>query len=306
MAFVRHFFYDLLIGVVHLMSAFLLKLVLTGSVLLLAGSNPAFVDSRVYRDEPMPPEIEWGTVPVPEEMTVTTSDGLALHGYRWPARCDRHVALVFFHGNSGNRLTAAQLAAPLRRDDVDLIVASYRGYGDNPGKPDEPGLYRDADAFLAAAKTGKPEKLYVFGFSLGGAVAIEAASRSGVDGIATLGAFISLRDAAPPIARPFVKKQYDNLAKAPALTFPWLILHGTHDEVIPLNHGENLAKAAGERALLVRLKGAPHSIALDQIADKVWSRLGMATLRGPMEIGDATGSADEGNYLSQPARCREF
>ncbi|MFN3388569.1 MAG: alpha/beta hydrolase, partial [Allosphingosinicella sp.] len=170
-----------------------IKVIAAASVLLIANAGGgSIVDRQVFQPDPMPRAISWGQTPPPEEVQVTTEDGLVLTGYRWKPRCARHVAMVFFHGNSGNRYTAADLAAPLRRDDVDLIVASYRGYGDNPGAPSEDGLYRDAAAFVRAAQASKPEKLYLFGFSLGGAVAVHAANRFDTDGLVTVGTFASL------------------------------------------------------------------------------------------------------------------
>lgn len=249
------------------------------------------VDSRVFQPAPMPRTVSWASLPPPEDVKVTTSDGLVLQGYRWKPRCENHVAMVFFHGNGGNRFTAAQLAAPLRRDDVDLIVASYRGYGGNPGKPSEDGLYRDAAAFIADARAARPEKLYLFGFSLGGAVAVHSASRFNADGVVTLGAFSNLRSMAPPLLRAMVPYRFDNLAEAKRLRSPWLLLHGTADQVVPLAEAEKLKAAAGERATLVRLKGAPHNVALDQVASRIWSALGDLTLP-PRE-----------SRLSRPADC---
>jgi uncharacterized protein len=233
----------------------------------------SLVGDRVFRPDPMPSRIEWGATPPPERAEVTTEDGVAIAGYRWKPRCEPHVAMVFFHGNGGNRYTAADLAAPMRRDDVDLIVASYRGYGDNPGEPSEDGLHRDAAAFVRLAKGTRPAKLYLFGFSLGGAVAMHAANEFRPDGLITLGAFSSLKSVAPPLVRPLVPDEFDNLAEVERLETPWLLLHGTADETVPLREAEKLRKAAGEKAQLIRLTGAPHNVALDQIAPRLWGEI---------------------------------
>jgi hypothetical protein len=271
-----------------------LKVAAAASILVGASAGArSILDGKIFQPAPIPRSIEWGATPPPEDIRVTTEDGLVLTGYRWKPRCADHVAMVFFHGNAGNRYTAADLAAPLRRDDVDLIVASYRGYGGNGGEPSEEGLYRDAAAFIREAQASRPRKLYLFGFSLGGAVAIHSADRFKADAVVTLGAFSNLRSAAPRIVRALIPYEFDNLAKARALDAPWLLLHGTADETVRITEAEKLKAAAGDRATFVRLPGAPHNVALDQIAERIWSAVGQISL----------GADQAGNWLSRPARC---
>ncbi|MDD1451530.1 hypothetical protein NHF48_011970 [Sphingomonas sp. H160509] len=49
--------------------------------------------------------------------------------------------LIYVPGRAGNRDIAARAAQAFARDGRGVLVASYRGYGDNPGVPDERGLY---------------------------------------------------------------------------------------------------------------------------------------------------------------------
>lgn len=273
-------------------------------LVFIMAAAPAFAQSSIFEPSPMPDTIDWQDVLPPEEMQVTTSDGLILNGYRWRPKCERHVALVFFHGNSGNRFDAAQFAAPLLRDDVDLIVASYRGYGDNPGDPDEQGLYADAKAFFEAARHDNPERIFVFGFSLGGAMAVDVADRYETDGLVTLGTFTRVRAAAPRIARAFVPDWFRSIDRAPNVTEPWLVLHGTEDRVVPLEEAETLVEAAGSNATLIRLRGALHRIALDQIAERIWQQLGTAL---QPDMGNESGDSEAywRERLSGPATCLE-
>ena len=112
-------------------------------------------------------------------------------------------------------------------------------------------------------------KIYLFGHSLGGAVALEMAARHEVAGVATLGTFARLKDQAPAIARGILPDRYDNVAAIRRVSEPVLLLHGTEDDVVPIAAGEELAKAA-PNATLVRLTGAGHEVDLAQIADRLW------------------------------------
>lgn len=237
-------------------------------------ASASVVRDRIYRPDPMPDKPEWVGMPAPETITVRTADGLDLQGYRWPATQSPHVTLVFFHGNGGNRYTAAQLAAPLRRKAAEIIIASYRGYGGNPGAPDEQGLYRDGAAFLQAARRSHPQKLYLFGFSLGGGVALRLAADDRVDGVVTLGTFSSLRSVAPRWTRGLLPDRFDNLAAVRRTSSPLLLLHGTADEMVPIREAELIQAAAGANVRFLRLSGAPHNVALDQLADRIWQEIG--------------------------------
>ena len=272
------------------------------ALILAAPASAGPVSERVFRPDPLPATLDWQGLPPPAEIAVTTDDGLTIKGYRWAAACRPRAVMVYFHGNGGNRYDAALRAAPLRRDDVDLIVADYRGYGDNPGAPDPDGLAADARAFTDLALATGADETYLFGFSLGGAVALRAANERPVDALATLGTFTNVRDAAPKLARAFVPKWFDNRAEAARLATPWLLMHGTKDETIDPAHGLELKKIAGDRATHVNLTGAPHDILFDPIAERLWSALdGMAG--APSSTSDCrprTDAIDSGRAVPAP------
>lgn len=235
--------------------------------------SASLIRSHVYFPDPLPAVPDWRGVLPPLPLTVQTEDGLTIEGYRWPATTPSFATLIFFHGNAGNRYTAAAMAAPLRRPDAEIIVASYRGYGDNPGRLSEAGLYRDGAAFLREARLGKPDHLYLFGFSLGASVALRLAADEPVDGVVTLGAFSSLARVAPRWVRPFLPDRFDNAAAVGRLRVPLLIFHGSGDETIPVAEAFTLKRAAASPLQVVILQGAPHRIHLDPIAPIIWERL---------------------------------
>jgi uncharacterized protein len=250
-------------------------LLLAGLVLAFAPAAQATsaLDARLYQPDPLPARLDWAGMPEPETVAVTTEDGVVLKGYRWRATEPSHVALVFFHGNGGNRYTAAQMAAPLRRPDADIIVASYRGYGDNPGKPSEDGLYADGRAFVKLARDGAPTRMFLFGYSLGGAVALRLAGEGAVDGVVTLGTPSSIRALASPLVRGAIPNRFDSIAAIKQVRAPVVLLHGTADELVPLNEAKKLEQAAPDRVTLVRLLGGTHHVDLAQISVRLWRGL---------------------------------
>jgi fermentation-respiration switch protein FrsA (DUF1100 family) len=246
---------------------------LLAAALLLAGCA-GFARERIYRPQPIAAAPPAWPAAVPRPVTARTADGLALEGYYWPPATGGRDILVFFHGNAGNRRTAALMAEPLARSGNGVLVASYRGYGGNPGHPSEAGLIADGAAFLALARHLQPEgRLYLVGWSMGGAVALELAGRTPVDGVATIGAFSRLADAAPAIARPFLPDRFDNLAAIRRVTAPVYLFHGTSDEVVPYAQAERLRQASGGRATIVTIEGAGHRPDLARLADTIWRAL---------------------------------
>jgi fermentation-respiration switch protein FrsA (DUF1100 family) len=246
---------------------------LLAAVLTLAGCA-GFARERIYRPDPLAAAQPAWRGAEPRPVTARTADGLVLNGYYWPPAAGQHDILVFFHGNAGNRQTAALMAEPLTRRGSGVLIASYRGYGGNPGRPREAGLFADGAAFVALARQLQPDgRLYLFGWSLGAAVALELAGRVPVDGVVTLGAFTRLADAAPAAARPFLPDRFDNLAAIARVAAPVYLIHGTEDATVPFAHAERLRAAAGGRATIITWSGGGHRPDFAELADTVWQAL---------------------------------
>ena len=241
--------------------------------LLLAGCS-GFVRDRIYRPDPAPATLPAWAGTAPQSVRVRTSDGLEIAGYYWAPAGEPRDILIFFHGNAGNRERAAFMAQPLRRAGSGVLVASYRGYGDNPGEPSEAGLMADASAFLELARRIQPgSKVHLLGWSLGGAVSLHLAAREEVGTVATLGAFTRLRDVAPSISRGVIPDRFDNLSAITRVSEPVYLFHGTADAVVPFESALRLKQASGGRAAIVTLEGAGHEIDFQSIADHVWRAL---------------------------------
>lgn len=223
-------------------------------------------------DDILPPE--WHGAPA-QEVSLRTPDRTWLNGYFWAPRGGAKDIIVYFHGNNGSQQRSAEHGWPLTQGGRGVLIASYRGYGGNYGMPSEKGLAIDADAWIEKARRLLPPggKLYLFGYSLGGGVALSAATRNRVDGVATLGTFTSVRDMAPGYARPFLYDDFDNIAAIRRIRVPVVLLHGEEDEVIPFAAMRKLAEASGGRAKMVPLPGERHGVAFTKLAPLVWNEL---------------------------------
>lgn len=223
-----------------------------GGYLLLVGGMAMFQRDMIYH--PGAERVDPAEVGLPEMVAVAvrTGDGLAVTGWYAPPRGPRHPTIVLFHGNGGTLGHRARKARAFLDAGYGVYLAGYRGYGGNPGKPSEAGLYADARAALSwLTDQGVPaSRLVLYGESLGTGVAVQMAGEfAGVAAVALEAPFTRLPDLAPayvppPLADALMVDRFDNRAKIGGLAAPLLIVHGEHDGIVPIAMGRELLDAA--------------------------------------------------------------
>jgi len=150
-----------------------------------------------------------------------------------------------------------------------VLAIDYRGFGRSDGElPSEQTSYEDAQAAWAElAKRAPNGKRFIYGHSLGGAIAMDLANTSAAKDAAGLvieSSFTSVREmqqftSYSWIPLGVVQTQYfDSLAKAPKLCMPTLFLHGSADYRIPINIAKKLFAAAPEPKRWLLVEGARH------------------------------------------------
>ena len=114
-----------------------------------------------------------------EDLTLTAEDGVRIHAWYLPPPGEPRWTVLFAHGNAGNVSHRLDRALFLQsRLGAAVLLFDYRGYGRSEGSPDEEGTYRDARAahrWLVEEKRVPPDRLVIFGESLGSAVALDLA-----------------------------------------------------------------------------------------------------------------------------------
>jgi hypothetical protein len=234
-----------------------------------------------------------------EEVDLRAEDGVRLHGWFLPVKESRFTVLVC-HGNAGNishRLDRVLFMES--RLKVDTLLFDYRGYGRSEGSPDEEGTYRDARAayrWLVDRGLG-PERIVLFGESLGSAVALQLAVEVDARALILESPFSSIPDMARAVYPflplwPFVRTRYDNVSKIGRLRMPLLVLHGERDEVVPFAQGRRVWGAAPEPKKFFAIPGASHNDTYVIGREAYWQavREFLDALPGP---GPAAGSGED-------------
>lgn len=203
-----------------------------------------------------------------EAVRLGTADGETLAGWYIPAPAARGT-LLYLHGNGGNIGHRLDPIAVFHRLGLNILIIDYRGYGASTGKPGEEGTYLDALAawdYLIQEKRHLPQRIVLFGESLGGSIAAWLAARQTPAGLVLYASFTSVPELAQALypifpASLLARYRYDTRAALASVHCPLLILHSPEDEIVPFSHGQALLAAAREPKRLVELRGG-HNDAL--------------------------------------------
>jgi fermentation-respiration switch protein FrsA (DUF1100 family) len=199
---------------------------------------------------PAPGPVE-DALPGAEEVELRTADGLSLAAWYLRSPAPRATVLVL-PGNAGHRGYRAPLAQELVRRGFSVLLVDYRGYGGNPGRPSERGLYLDARAardFLLGRSEVDRERIVYFGESLGAAVALELAVEHRPAALVLRSPFTSLAEVGRlhypllPVGL-LLRDRYPSIERVGRLRCPLLVVAGERDSVVPAEDSRRLFSAA--------------------------------------------------------------
>ncbi|MCZ6764468.1 MAG: alpha/beta hydrolase [Alphaproteobacteria bacterium] len=234
------------------MSPFLRVLIFLCAGYVLVAAVIFFTQRRLmYLPDPTPPSLAQAGVPDMSVVALRTGDGLDLEAWYRPAARDSAPTLVYLHGNAGNIGHRGGKVRPYLDAGFGVLLVSWRGYGGNPGRPTEQGLYEDARAavaYLSAAGVATTQ-IVLYGESLGSGPAVHIAAEGDFGAVVLEAPFTSAGDLAQRHywylpARALLRDRYDSQSKIARIGAPLLILHGERDQVVPARFGRTLLAAA--------------------------------------------------------------
>ena len=205
-------------------------------------------------------------------LKLTSSDGAKVSA-TYLANSTGTFTVLFSHGNAEDIGYVVPLLEQIRDAGFSVFACDYQGYGTSDGKPTEQHAYDDEDAaynYLVQTMHVQPNKIIVFGRSVGTGPATDLASRRHVAGLILQSPFLSaFRVMTRVSVLPF--DRFNNLRKIKKVRCPVLIIHGTQDTVISVTHGKELFAAANEPKQALWVDGANHNdvelVAGDRYAD---------------------------------------
>lgn len=200
-----------------------------------------------------------------------TDQPVRLHGL-WSvhARFDadpQAPVLLYLHGARFNVVGSAFRARRMQELGFSVLAVDYRGFGkSSPALPSEIQAYEDARAawdWLARAYPQRPR--YIFGHSLGGAIAIDLAARvSDEAGTLVEGTFTSIPDVVAsykwgwlPVG-PLITQRFEAVERVARIGSPLLVVHGSEDRTIHPELGRGLFEAAASPKRFELVDGGSH------------------------------------------------
>lgn len=220
------------------------------------------------------PQTRVPVTPGYEEVLLETEDRLQIRAFYRKADTGKPT-ILYFHGNGGTLTGASVSNAAAVEAGIGALLVEYRGYGSNPGKPSEKGLYRDGEAAARWLRANgvEPGQTVVVGNSIGSGVASHIALSMVDDGAPPAGLiliapFTSLPDIAAEKlrwlpARFLLRESYDNSSRLQRIgQVPVLIQHGEADTLIPASHGRALSQIAG-RSCFQSFGGSGHALSFE-------------------------------------------
>ena len=248
----------------------LLTIYLTVCVVLMAFENalvypaPRYAPSSHSESEPA----NWKAANFEAaDVHFNSADGTALHGWIW-----EHPApeghLIYCHGNGDCvGYLGDYLSEISQRHRLTIFAFDYRGYGRSAGSPNEVGVLADGAAALdwfTQHEKIEPAEVILMGRSLGGAVCVDLAAKSGARGLILQNTFTSLPDAAAKLywflpVRILMRNQYRSLEKIGRYNGPLLQSHGNRDRLVPYELGQQLFAAAPGPKEFFTVEGGDHN-----------------------------------------------
>ena len=245
--------------------------------LYLGQSNLVFMPSKDVIETPEILSIKF------ENIQITTRDNVNLDSWFVPAKDNDLVGkgvILFCHGNGGNISNRISYLPIFRELGLATFLFDYRGYGKSGGTPTEEGTYADVEVawqYLTQERQIPPQKIIIYGESLGGAIASYLAQKisqpngnNNAGGLVLASTFTSISDRAAELY-PFMpirflsRFSYNSIERLPSIKIPVLVIHSIDDEIIPFHHGDRNFQVANQPKKLVKLRGDHNGGFLDSL-----------------------------------------
>lgn len=219
-----------------------------------------------------------------ERFRIGADFGLDLDAAWFPRKSK--AAVLFLHGNRHNITRFYDHYVLFEKLGISCLAFDYPGYGESTGSPSEQSLYasaRAARSFLVNSLGYQPNRIALYGCSLGGSIATELASHSEVGCVITESTFTNSRDIGRflypylPITG-FLPLRFRNDTNLAAIRAPKLLIHGERDERVPVSMARQLHEVALGPKDLIIVPGADHVNCIAKGGDELHQRIAAFTL----------------------------
>jgi len=206
-----------------------------------------------------------------EKVNITTKDNINLVGWFYNKNLNKFKTILFFHGNAGSLENRTYKLNHFKNLNVNFLIIAWRGFSGNKGKPNEIGLYEDAQSAVRWLKAkGIGEKnIVLYGESLGTGIAVEIAQNKNYAGIILESPFTSMIDMGKKYypffpVRLLLRDKFESHKKIINISSPLLIMHGKVDNIVPYKMGKRMYELANEPKFFYSQEYGDHMVEYDE------------------------------------------
>ena len=206
-----------------------------------------------------------------EKVRITTKDKIDLMGWFYNKNVENPKIILFFHGNAGSLENRTYKLNHFKDLNLNLLIIAWRGFSGNSGKPNEIGLYEDAESAIRWLKIkGIEEKnIILYGESLGTGVAVEIAQNKNYAGVILESPFTSMVNMGKKYypffpVRFLIKDKFESYKKITNISVPILIMHGKVDKIVPYDMGKKMYELANEPKFFYSQEYGDHMVDYDE------------------------------------------
>jgi len=233
----------------------------------------------------------------------SSADVQHIHAWWWPAQDPDAPVVLYLHGTRWSLTGQVFRLEQLRDFGFSVLAIDYRGFGKSDGDlPSEKTVYEDARAAWDWLVTQQrdPARRFIYGHSLGGAVAVDLAASLGepasfpatvpagvapwrgapAGGLIIESTFTTLADMAREVTYSWVpvglllSQKFDSMSKMAKVTMPVLVVHGAADRFVPSRFSQQLYDATTAPKELLLVEGGSHNNSMRTGADQYRKALG--------------------------------
>jgi len=202
-----------------------------------------------------------------EHRSAESGNMLRLHALWMPQQRADAPVLLYLHGARRNVWGSTFRMRNMHQLGFAVLALDYRGFGQSSAElPSEAGVLEDSRAaweWLAREQPQRPR--YIFGHSLGGAIAVQLATEvHDARGLIVEGTFTSIADVFRSFkwgwlpVTPLITQRFDSAQKIAQVRVPVLVVHGSEDSLIRPELGRALYERAPAPKRFVLVEGGTH------------------------------------------------